>query len=87
MTNTFLGKSLKGIKRLMADNANRKSNIGRGSVRKGEALLAGLFRRGRCGRRLMVSYSGNGFFQRYVGRDHSECTTDKKCTSFLGSAR
>jgi len=70
--------------RLLADNANRKSNIGRGSVRKGEALLAGLFRCGRCGRRLMVSYSGNGFLQRYVCRDHTECATEKKCTSFGG---
>jgi DNA invertase Pin-like site-specific DNA recombinase len=30
--------------RLLADNANRRSNMGRGSVRRGEALLAGLFR-------------------------------------------
>ena len=29
--------------RLIADNANGKSYLGRGSVRRGEALLAGLF--------------------------------------------
>jgi hypothetical protein len=28
--------------RLIADNANRRSNMGRGSIRRGEALLAGL---------------------------------------------
>ena len=70
--------------RLMADNANRKSNIGRGSVRQGEALLAGLCRCGRCGRKLRVSYSGSGFLQRYVCRDDNEGSTDKKCTSFGG---
>jgi Recombinase/Resolvase, N terminal domain len=36
--------------RLIADNANRRSNMGRGSIRRGEALLAGLFRCARCGR-------------------------------------
>jgi Recombinase len=44
--------------RLMADNANRRSNMGRGSIRHGEALLAGLFRCARCGRKLRVNYSG-----------------------------
>ena len=53
--------------RLISDNANRKSNMGRGSIRRGEALLAGLFRCARCGRKLTVSYSGKGGpTQRYV---------------------
>ena len=70
--------------RLMADNANRKSNIVRGSIRRGEALLVGLFRCARCGRKLRVSYSGSGLLQRYVCRDQSEAGTDKGCTSFGG---
>jgi DNA invertase Pin-like site-specific DNA recombinase len=36
--------------RLIADNANRRSNMGRGSIRGGEALLPGLLRCARCGR-------------------------------------
>jgi DNA invertase Pin-like site-specific DNA recombinase len=44
--------------RLIADNANGKGMMVRGSVRKGEALLAGLMRCGHCGRRLLVSYNG-----------------------------
>jgi DNA invertase Pin-like site-specific DNA recombinase len=44
--------------RLIADNANGKGMMVRGSVRKGEALLAGLLRCGHCGRKLLVSYNG-----------------------------
>jgi len=44
--------------RLIADNANCRGLMARGSVRRGEALLAGLLRCGHCGRRLHVSYSG-----------------------------
>src|SRR5215831_4892359 len=44
--------------RLIADNANRRSNMGRGSLRGGEALLPGLLRCARCGRKLKVAYSG-----------------------------
>jgi DNA invertase Pin-like site-specific DNA recombinase len=44
--------------RLIKDNANGKSFLGRGAVRPGEALLAGLFRCGHCGRKLHVAYGG-----------------------------
>jgi hypothetical protein len=44
--------------RLIANNANGKGMMVRGSVRKGEALLAGLLRCGHCGRRLLVGYHG-----------------------------
>ena len=43
---------------LIADNANGKSYLGRGSIRRGEALLPGLFRCARCGRRLHIQYTG-----------------------------
>ncbi len=42
----------------IAENANRHGAAVRGSVRKGEALLAGLLRCGHCGRNLHVGYSG-----------------------------
>ena len=43
--------------RLIADNANGKRFMSRGAIRRGEALLAGLFRCARCGRKLHVRYS------------------------------
>jgi hypothetical protein len=41
--------------RLISDNANGKSFMSRGSIRRGEALLAGLLRCGHCGRKLHVA--------------------------------
>jgi hypothetical protein len=41
-------------RRLIADNANSKGLIVRGSVRRGEMLLAGLLRCGHCRRKLHV---------------------------------
>src|SRR6516165_10536448 len=70
--------------RLMADNANRRSNMGRGSIRHGEALLAGLFRCARCGRKLKVSYSTKGGpAQRYVCGAFSD-RVESRCLSFGG---
>ena len=43
---------------LIADNANGKTPMSRGALRRGEALLAGLLRCGHCGRKLHVAYSG-----------------------------
>ena len=57
----------KGSQGFITDNANGKSYMGRGSIRRGEALLAGLFRCARCGRKLRVHYSGKGgATQRYL---------------------
>jgi excisionase family DNA binding protein len=71
---------------LLADNANRRSNMGRGSVRRGEALLVGLFRCARCGKKLQVSYSGNPPKPRYVCPGPNNDTFGDKCISF-GSLR
>jgi hypothetical protein len=72
--------------RLVSDNANRKSNMGRGSIRRGEALLAGLLRCARCGRKLTVSYSGKGGpTQRYVCRGASDQMGASNCISFGGT--
>jgi len=70
--------------RLIADNANRRSNMGRGSIRRGEALLAGLFRCARCGRKLKVSYGAKGGpAQRYVCGAFSD-RVEGRCISFGG---
>ncbi len=50
---------------MIAENANGKGAMVRGSVRRGEALLPGLLRCGHCGRKLTVTYSGK---QGNVGR-------------------
>jgi hypothetical protein len=73
--------------RLIADNANGKSWASRGAVRRGEALLAGLFRCGRCGRKLHVAYGGT---KGDVARDHCQGASinhgTERCISF-GSLR
>ena len=59
--------------------------MGRGSIRRGEALLAGLFRCARCGRKLTVTYSGKGGpTQRYVCRGASNQMAASSCISFGG---
>jgi excisionase family DNA binding protein len=73
--------------RLISDNANGKSWASRGSVRRGEALLAGLFRCGHCGRKLHVAYGGaKGDVARYHCRGASINHGTDRCISF-GSLR
>jgi excisionase family DNA binding protein len=70
---------------LIADNANGKSYLGRGSVRRGEALLSGLFRCARCGRKLQVYYGGRvTFSQRYACRGAFNVRAEMSCISFGG---
>lgn len=71
--------------RLITDNANGKSFMSRGSVRRGEALLAGLLRCGHCGRKLHVAYSGtNGSAGRYHCRGGHLNHGGEPCISFGG---
>jgi excisionase family DNA binding protein len=71
--------------RLIADNANSKGLMARGSVRRGDALLAGLLRCGHCGRRLHVSYSGTvGFCVRYYCRGAHLNHGTERCIAFGG---
>ena len=73
--------------RLISDNANGKSWASRGSVRRGEALLAGLFRCGHCGRKLHVAYGGTkGDVPRYHCRGAALNHGTERCISF-GSLR
>jgi hypothetical protein len=71
--------------RLITDNANGKSFMSRGSIRRGEALLAGLLRCGHCGRKLHVAYSGvNGSAGRYHCRGGHLNHGGDVCISFGG---
>lgn len=71
--------------RLISDNANGKSFLSRGSIRRGEALLPGLLRCGHCGRKLHVAYSGeNGSAGRYHCRGGHLNHGGDPCISFGG---
>jgi excisionase family DNA binding protein len=71
-----------GNQRLIADNAN-STPLARGSVRRGEALLAGLLRCGHCGRRLHVAYSGaKGDCARYHCQGAHINHGTQRCISF-----
>ncbi len=71
--------------RLISDNANGKSFMSRGSVRRGEALLAGLLRCGHCGRKLHVAYGGaKGSVGRYHCRGGHLNHGGDQCISFGG---
>jgi excisionase family DNA binding protein len=73
--------------RLIADNANSKGIMVRGSVRRGETLLAGLLRCGHCGRKLHVAYGGtSGEAGRYHCKGAYLNHGGDRCISF-GSLR
>jgi excisionase family DNA binding protein len=73
--------------RLIADNANSKGLMVRGSVRRGETLLAGLLRCGHCGRKLHVAYGGtSGEAGRYHCKGAYLNHGGDRCISF-GSLR
>lgn len=71
-----------GIQQMIAQNANMKGLMARGSVRRGEALLAGLLRCGHCGRKLHVSYGGNCL--RYGCRGAAVNHGEERCIGFGG---
>jgi len=67
---------------LIAQNANMKGAMVRGSPKRGEALLAGLLRCGRCGCKFYVAYSSHRG-NRYECHD-THGTARIRCTSFGG---
>jgi hypothetical protein len=70
---------------LIADNANGKSYMVRGSIRRGDALLVGLLRCGRCGKKLTIGYNGAGeATHRYVCRGAFSTVAANSCIAFGG---
>jgi excisionase family DNA binding protein len=65
----------------ISGNANMKGAMVSGSVRKGSALLVGLLRCGRCGRKLKVLHHSRRD-ARYVCGTHIDPSTEKGCTAF-----
>jgi Recombinase/Recombinase zinc beta ribbon domain len=67
----------------LAENANMRGQAVRGSIRNGEALLAGLLRCGHCGRKLVVAYGGTGnIYARYLCRGRDDTGKCNECISF-----
>lgn len=69
----------------LTENANMRGEAVRGSIRCGEALLAGLLRCGHCGRKLAVNYGGVGnIYARYLCRGDELTGESSECISFGG---
>lgn len=69
--------------RIISNNANMFRDPIQGSVRRGEALLAGLLRCGHCGHKLYVIYAGDqGAVGRYHCRGKSMINPTEKCIGF-----
>jgi len=69
----------------IAANANVRGALAKGAAGRGESLMAGLLRCGRCGHRLHASYSSRGV--RYVCRGGSRQRNFKNttCLAFAGT--
>ena len=76
-------KQFQEIQQTMSTNAHLRNRSG--AAKRGLALLAGLLRCRRCGRKLMVGYTGNGpFVLRYACQRGLLDNGDGRCISFAG---
>ena len=76
-------KQFEEIQHLMTHNAHRSDRPG--TAKRGLALLAGLLRCRRCGRKVMVAYTGNGpYVLRYVCRRSALDNGEPPCIRFAG---
>jgi DNA invertase Pin-like site-specific DNA recombinase len=75
------------IDKMLSGNSSRSSAPGPGAAKNGSALLAGLLRCHRCGRKLRVAYSGlKGTIPRYQCDRGAMDTAEPKCVSFSGTS-
>jgi hypothetical protein len=73
------------IQRMLLENSTRPDAPGAGAAKQGPALLAGLLRCRRCGRKLRAAYSGpNGDIPRYQCDRGAMETREPRCISFGG---
>jgi len=76
------------IQQMLADNNTQfKERESRGAVREGGALLVGLLRCGRCGKKLLVRYTGReaGGGLSYECRRGNLNTAEPRCIQFAGA--
>lgn len=70
---------------LIAENTQMRGAMARGAVRRGQSLIVGLLRCGRCGRRMHVSYSGDqAQIPRYSCLGAEVTYGSRRCISFGG---
>jgi DNA invertase Pin-like site-specific DNA recombinase len=73
------------IQRMLSENSSRSEAPGAGAAKRGPALLAGLLRCRRCGRKLRVAYCGpDGDIPRYQCDRGQMETREPKCICFGG---
>ena len=76
-------KQFEEIQHMMTNNAHLGDRPG--AAKRGSGLLAGLLRCRRCGRKLMVAYTGNGpFVLRYVCHRSALDNGEPPCITFSG---
>ena len=76
-------KQFEEIQHMMTNNAHLGDRSG--AAKRGSGLLAGLLRCRRCGRKLMVAYTGNGpFVLRYVCHRSALDNGEPPCITFAG---
>ena len=70
---------------MIAENAKNVAAKGKGAAKRGPALLFGLLRCKRCGRKLMVGYTGRekNVLRYFCRRGHLD-TGEAKCINFSG---
>lgn len=74
-----------GNQKVLTDNDNARSGAVRGSIKKGEALLAGLLRCGHCGAKLLAQYPRPGVIRyQCSGRTFNR---DQACCVMFGGRR
>ena len=75
------------VSQMITHNSQRCFSSGPGAAKKGLGLLAGLMRCRKCGRKLMVSYTGQEHDKvRYLCRRGALDQGEAKCISFGGTA-
>src|SRR5499427_9201088 len=76
-------KQFEEIQHMMTNNAHLGDRSG--AAKRGSGLLAGLLRCRRCGRKLMIAYTGNGpFVLRYVCHRSALDNGEPPCITFAG---
>ncbi|MCP5041930.1 MAG: recombinase family protein [bacterium] len=73
------------IQATLSSNSYKHGSFGKGVVKRGPALLGGLLRCRRCGRRLRVAYCGRGDVPRYQCDRGQRDNGEPRCISFGGT--
>jgi DNA invertase Pin-like site-specific DNA recombinase len=73
------------IQQVLTSNSYKYGNVHAGAIKRGPALLGGLLRCRRCGRKLSVAYSGDKTIPRYTCNRDAMNNGEARCISFGGT--